>query len=270
MRGIIQNAAATLFAVMVLYWAAGAYDAALRDPRYFDGWVLCAAMIVQLVLHIRKTLPALPLGRAASWLRAHIYTGYFIIAAFALHTGFSLPDAPLEWIVWGFFILVAVSGTIGAYLSWSIPEKLSYDGEPITFERIPAFRFALAQEVETLAMQSMERTGSLAISDLYVDRLRAFLERPRNVLAHLRGVRRPLQGLCVEIDNLEPVFDTAGKETLRLIRDRVVAKDGLDFQHAHLGLLQIWLFVHIPATYSVIALTIIHILVVYAFSSGVP
>ena len=270
MRGLLRNVAATLVAIAGLYWATGQYDDALRDPRYFDGWILCIAMIFQFLLHFRKKLPSLSLGKAASWLRAHIYAGYFVIAGFALHTGFSMPDAAFEWVLWCFFVIAAISGVVGAYLSRSVPAKLIQDGEQITFERIPAFRFALAQDVERLAMQTMEQSGSVAISDLYVDKLRGFLAQPRNMFAHLRGVRRPLRELCTDIDNLEPYFGDQAKESLRSIKERVVEKDDLDFRYAHLGLLQIWLLVHIPVTYCLVILTIFHIAVVYAFSSGAP
>ncbi len=270
MRKIILNAAAVLGVLAIVYWATDLYDAALRDPRFFDGWILAVGMAAQLLFHMRRNLPALQIGQASTWLRTHIYTGYFVIGAFAFHTKFSLPDAPFEWVLWGLFALVAISGVVGAFLSWSIPAQLVPDAEQITFERIPALRHSLAEEVETLVTQSLQHPGSRAISEVYINTLSSFFGRARNVPAHLRGSQRPLQAMCVEIDDLERYLEPPGKDTLRQIKDRVVAKDRLDFHYAHLGLLQAWLFVHIPATYCLVALTLIHILVVYAFSSGVP
>jgi len=47
-----------------------------------------------------------------------------------------------------------------------------------------------------------------------------------------------------------------------------VEKDRLDFARVYLGLTKGWLFVHVPVTYALIILTLLHILVVYAYSSG--
>ena len=265
-----RNVAATLIAIGALYWAVNVYESGLRDPRYLDGWILCAGMAAQVSFHIRRSYPGLLPGLAERWLKAHIITGYFVIGAFALHTGYSLPDTRFEWLLWSSFAAVAVSGIAGAYLTWSIPAKLLAKDRHVTFEQIQAQRAALSQEVEYLALSSTEETSSTVISDFYVARLRAFLSRPRNLGSHLRGSDRPIAALRDEIRRLAKYLDDAEAEKLRSIEERVAAKDRLDFQYAHRGLLQIWLFVHIPATYCLLLLTVVHILIVYAFSSGVP
>jgi len=49
----------------------------------------------------------------------------------------------------------------------------------------------------------------------------------------------------------------------------VIEKDRLDFARVSLGLTRAWLFVHVPVTYGLVVLTVAHVFVVYAFSSGV-
>ena len=266
----VLNAALTLAAVGLLSGASNLYDASLRDPRFFDGWMLAGVMAIQLLFHLRKKLPQLSLGPAARWLRAHIYVGYFAVGAFALHTDFSLPDTLFESILWALFVVVALSGAVGAYLSWSLPAKLASDGEEFSIESIPARRFALARQVEDLVSQTTQQPGAAAISEIYADTLHSFLHRPRNLIAHLRGSQRPVQSLCGEIENLQRYVDEDASMALRSIRERVEAKNRLDFQYAHQGLLQAWLFVHIPATYCLVVLSLLHIVVVYAFSTGAP
>jgi len=212
----------------------------------------------------------LPLGRAVTWLQAHLYAGYFVIAVFLLHTSFSLPKGMLEWGLWVLFVIVALSGVIGAYLSRTTPAKLEQHSERVIFERIPAFRAGLAQEVEALAIDSVNQAGSLTISNLYVNTLHEFFRCPRNIFSHLKSSRRPLSRIQGELDNLRQYLDDAGKKRLAEIKDLVQAKDNLDYQYAHQGVLKAWLFVHIPATYGLIVLMIAHIAIVYAFSSGVP
>jgi hypothetical protein len=71
-----------------------------------------------------------------------------------------------------------------------------------------------------------------------------------------------------EIDNLSPYVDQQSQEKLAVIKDLVIEKDRLDFARVYLGLTRAWLFVHVPVTYALIVLALLHILVVYAYSSG--
>ena len=53
------------------------------------------------------------------------------------------------------------------------------------------------------------------------------------------------------------------------MRELVIAKDNLDFHRANGGLLKLWLFIHIPATYALIVAIVVHILLAYSFSTGI-
>ena len=104
--------------------------------------------------------------------------------------------------------------------------------------------------------------------DLYTTHLRDFFQGQRNFTAHLIGSQRPLKRLTDEIDNLSRYVDQQSQEKLAAIKNLVVEKDRLDFARVYLGLTRAWLFVHVPVTYALIVLTVLHVLVVYAYSSG--
>ena len=104
--------------------------------------------------------------------------------------------------------------------------------------------------------------------ELYTDHLRHFFEGQRNAAAHLIGSQRPLKQLTDEIDGLSRYVDQQSQEKLAVIKELVVEKDRLDFARVYLGLTRAWLLVHVPATYGLIVLTVLHVLVVYAFSAG--
>jgi len=271
MQKIIRNSLVTAIAIVIMYAIYWLYGSTLHDVRFFDGWVLSVG-IVFLVLfnNIRKKLPMMPFGRAAIWMQLHLYVGYFVVAVFLMHTNLSMPDSMLEWALWSVFILVALSGVAGAYLSRTTPARLEQHSERVIFERIPAFRVGLAEEAEALAIDSVDQAGSLTISNLYVNTLHGFFRRPRNFLLHLRSSSRPLNRIQGEIDSLRQYLDDAGKERLAKIKDLVQAKDNLDFHYAHQGVLKAWLFIHVPATYGLIVLIIAHVAIMYAYSSGGP
>ena len=106
------------------------------------------------------------------------------------------------------------------------------------------------------------------IVDLYTNHLESFFQGPRNSTAHLVGSQRPLKRLTDEIDNLSRYVDRQSQEKLTAIKDLVIEKDQLDFACVYHRLTKGWLFVHVPVTYGLIVLTVLHVLVVYAFSSG--
>ena len=45
-------------------------------------------------------------------------------------------------------------------------------------------------------------------------------------------------------------------------------KDGLDYHYSLQLILKLWLFVHIPLTYSLLLWTLAHIVLVFAYSGG--
>ena len=269
MRRIFRHAAITAAAVAGLYGLVWLYDTSFRDPRFLDGWILAAGCLAQVTFSLRRNLLLARLGRVSVWMQLHFYMGYFVAACFALHTGFELPDGVLESTLWGVFVVLILSGIAGAYLTRTVPAKLTPTAPQIAFEEIPAARHALAHRVEGLALGA-GGAASLSISELHANVLQGFFEGPRNMFAHLRRSGRPIGRVCSEIDGIEPYVDASGQKALKSIRALAIEKDELDDQYAHQLLLKAWLFVHVPATYGMIVLALVHIGVVYAYASGVP
>jgi hypothetical protein len=259
-----------------LFWLVWIYGNGLRDPRYLDGWVLAGGMSLQLSLHIAIKTASLSPKSAARWRKIHIFVGYLLIAAFISHSDFSLPDTGFEWALWAGFVLVTLSGIFGTYLAWSLQAKHEID-ERVGYDRIPTRRAELARDVHAAVAKTGAAAAAIAlpapphdawIMDLYTTHLRDFFQGQRNFTAHLIGSQHPLKRLTDEIDNLSRYVDQQSQEKLAAIRNLVVEKDRLDFARVYLGLTKGWLFVHVPVTYALIVLTVLHVLVVYAYSSG--
>lgn len=269
-RRRLRNLAVVAAAIAVVAVVEALYGASLRRAAFLDGWVLIAVMLFLAGFNMRKKLPMLPLGKASTWTQIHIYVGLFVVALFLFHTGFALPTGTLETVLWLMFVFVVASGFVGLYLTCTFPARLGEAQERILLERIPKFRAQLAEEIAAIAQRSVSDEASLTLSNFYTGTLHDFMRAPRNFLAHLRGSRRSLLAICEDIERLERYMDDRGRKTLAEIRERVIAKNDLDYQYAHLLLLRLWLFVHIPATYSLLVLAAAHVGVVYAFSSGAP
>ena len=277
-RLIVRTVQALILSVISggLFWLVSIYATGLRDPRYLDGWVLAIGLSLQIGFHIAIKTARLSPKFAIRWRKLHVFVGYLLIAAFISHSDFSLPDTGFEWALWACFVLVTLSGVFGTYLAWSLQAKREID-ERVGYDGISKRCSELAQEVRAIVLINDPATAALAlpappddawIMDLYTNHLRDFFQGQRNITAHLIGSRRPLRRLTNEIDNLTRYIDKQAQEKLAAIKALVVEKDQLDLARAHLGLTKGWLFVHVPVAYALIVLTVLHVLVAYAFSSG--
>jgi hypothetical protein len=260
-----------------LFWLVWVYGNGLRDPRYLDGWVLAGGMGLQLYFHIAIKTASLSPKSAMRWRKIHIFVGYLLVAAFISHSDFSLPDSDFEWALWAGFVVITLSGIFGTYLAWALKAK-GWKDELVAYDRIPSRCGELAREVQVAVAKTDPAAAAIAlpaapydgwVMDLYTNQLRDFFQGPRNFTAHLIGSRRPLKQLTDEIDTLSRYVDQQSQEKLAAIRNLVVEKDRLDFARVYLGLTKGWLFVHVPVTYALIVLMVLHILVAYSFSSGV-
>lgn len=263
----IRNGALTLtaaLAVGVTVWLQGV---ALRDPSFLTGWLLVGLFGVLAAYNLRKKLPMLPLLRSATWLQVHVYLGLLACVVFLLHAGVRLPNGALETTLWTVVVVLLGTGILGIALSRLAPPTLAARGERMIYERIPAFRAQLAQEVEDLVARAVENEGSASLAHYHARRLKPYFARPRHILRHLVGSARPVRQICRELRALERYIAEDDQPTLNAIEDRVLAKDNLDYQYVWQSLLKGWLFVHIPLTYVAILLSAVHIVLVYAFAA---
>lgn len=259
-----------------LFWLVWLYASGLRDPRYLDGWVLAGGMGFQLYYHIAVKTARLSPKSIVRWKKLHVFLGYVLIAAFISHSDFTLPDTGFEWALWTGFALVVSSGIFGVYLAWAVAARHGLN-ETLTYERIASRRTDLAREM--LAIIEKFDPGPSAdalpappygawISDLYESHLKDFFDGKRNLAAHLVGSQRSLTSLTGEIDSLSRYVDRHSQDKLAAIKDLVIEKDRLDFACVYLGLTRGLMLVHVPVTYSLAVLSVLHIVVVYAYSSG--
>ncbi len=262
----------------LLCWLVWLYGAALRDARYLDGWLLTAGMAAQVYFHARRKFAPLSPKAAKTWRRIHVFLGYVLVFLFVSHSTYSLPDSGLDWAIWSGFVLITLSGIFGIYLAWAVPAKLGPNDSTV-FDRIPGRITELGRQIHALVTTSDQGQQFVIplpaapyeewILDLYKSRLRGFFKEPQNLAAHMIGSQRHLKHLTGAIDALEPYVGKYGVDKLRAMKALVLEKDRLDFAYVHLGLTKLWLFVHVPLTYALVVLILLHILVVYAFASGV-
>jgi len=269
--------------IMLLLASAGAVMAhhrwshALPNYAYLSGWVFMAVMILLALYNLRKRLPFLSLGSSEAWLQVHVYAGFFTVVLFLIHLNFRMPTGWFEGVLAWLYLLVTGSGIVGLFFSRVLPRRLATRGSEVIYEKIPALRHALRQEAEALALAGNAtpvggaNSGgpqSSVIADFYLQNLHAFFQGPKYFWPHLLDSRRPLNALMRELDDVRRYLNETERATLQKLGDLVRRKDGLDYHHALQATLKLWLFVHLPLTYSLMIFSVLHIIIVFAFSGG--
>ncbi len=253
-----------LAALAILGYAA--LSATLAHENFVTGWILASIIALLAAYNLRRNLPFLPLGSSSGWLQLHIYLGFLGVLFFVLHVGIEVPTGPMEIGLATVYGLVAGSGILGFIMARTVPERLSRRGEEVLFDRIPKFRRQLMDRAESLALRAVEETGSTTIADYYTDRLRPFFDGPRNYLGHVLEISRSRHQLLDEMRDLERYLNDNETAILREIAELTRAKDDLDYHYALQSMMKRWQFVHVPLSFALLILVLLHIVVVYAFA----
>jgi hypothetical protein len=240
-------------------------------PRqaYLTGWLLFAAMLFLTFFNLRKKVPFLRIGTTSFWLQLHLYVGLFSGALFLVHIGWLWPTGIFYQLLAWCYLIVFITGLLGLWISRSFPRKLRIAGYETPFERIPHVRANLREQAETLVLTGVDGQTSPIIAKLYSEKLGLFFTKPCNRWAHLRQSRAPQTAHIALFDEVQRYTKKGEAEMLGSLRELVARKHMLDYQYSLQSSLRLWLFAHIPLSYSLMIFSVLHIILVHAFSGAV-
>lgn len=241
------------------------------------------AMVVVTLLSLRKKFPIWRIGRTKSWMRAHLWLGALSLPLILLHAGFLFGHGLTSVLMW-LFVVVYVSGIFGAYLQHTMPARIMREVPMETiYDQIGHVREQLLDEADTVvadasgslqvavpvaasganALASVMRIGAddtAPLREFYTREMRPFVQAPSRthpladetaaaaLFAKLRPLVQPaLEGAIVDLENL-------CEEERQLLRQ----------ERMH-GLLHSWLVVHVPLSFALMALAVVHIIMALRF-----
>ena len=144
-----------LLATAVLYVA---YASRAPDgPAGGSAWGLAfgiigtAFILFAALLGVRKRRPHYRWGRAAWWLKGHLWLGALSFPLILFHGGFAFGGAVTQVLMW-LFVLVFVTGIIGLAIQQVLPRLMSKNvSQETVYEQIDHVRELLFNEAEQLA-----------------------------------------------------------------------------------------------------------------------
>ena len=265
-RSLVITAVLAALLVAAYRWG----EASFYRVDAYTGMLLLGGVWFLAMLHWRKKLPTLPLGKVSTWLQIHIYVALLMIVVFALHLNWRRPDGWLESCLAGLFVLVSGSGLLGLYLTRTLPKKLARVGEEIIYERIPYFRRTLVEEARQLLLQVASVSDSPVLVNFFTAKLQPYLAQSRSWAYRLNPTSRRRRFLMAELQGLHRYLSEQERPTCERLFALVRRKDDLDYHEALQSVLRTWLFVHIALTYPLLLLATLHGLIALSFIGGLP
>ncbi len=243
------------------------------SPRHNGGsWygytlgTIGAGLILWLtMLGVRKRAMTPGKWSLKAWTSAHIYLGLSLIIIGTLHTGFQF-GWNIHTAAYAFMMIVIISGIIGIYFYATIPQALSNNRDEMTETQMLESLRSLDRQLHEAAQPLSVEHAALVLQSLEQDPFGGgFLKRvsgkypncaTRAAQADLRRERayQPRMGGDDPLDKVDALLEKK-EATLARVRRHLRLK----------ALLQVWLFVHVPMTFALIASLSAHIISVFFY-----
>jgi len=243
----------------------------LQEPPSGGSWLgyllgtMSAGLIVWLAcLGVRKRVITQGHYSLKAWVSAHVYLGLSLTVLATLHTGFQF-GWNIHTLAYVLMMLVIASGALGVWAYATLPQRLHGNrGETTRKQMLDALDRLDGQLHD--AAQPLDRTGAqivrLSIEETELGgsiwkRLTGSYSdcANRRALQRLRAL--PAPGSAVQAEALTKIDTLLAQKA-----------DALALARRQMGitaLLEAWLFVHIPATFALLAALIAHIVSVFAY-----
>ncbi|ANY18590.1 Ferric reductase like transmembrane component [Tsuneonella dongtanensis] len=237
------------------------------DPRPNGGtWygytlgTIGVALIVWLsLLGIRKR--AMTEGRWSlkAWTSAHVYLGLSLIVIATLHTGFQL-GWNVHTLAYALMMLVILSGLYGVVVYATLPEKLSTNRGDMSKKQMVEALGAIDRQLEAAAQPLARDESDLVIAALEQDAFKAgVIARLTNSYPRCR-TERALAAFAADRSR-----DEHEDRVFGLLQRRSAQLGQIRRQMRLRALLDIWLYVHIPATVALLGALTAHVISVFYY-----
>ncbi|PZU09738.1 hypothetical protein [Sphingomonas sp.] len=256
--------ASLLCLVLILIYA---IDRPLPRPEgdtvygYTLGTIGFALILWLTALGIRKRRMSPGVWSLKAWTSAHVWLGLSLIVIGTLHTGFHF-GWNIHTFAYALMMLVIFSGLFGIGVYAALPSKLSENRGELTETQMLEGLRSIDRQLHSAAQPLGPRAAALIQASLEEDAFGGGLR------ARLRS--GALENATTHAENeLRKMAGDVPPDAMERLRALLGQKHGLVAQlRRHLRLraiLEIWLYVHVPATIALIAALVAHVVSVFFY-----
>tara|TARA_R110000744_G_scaffold356318_1_gene463050 strand:- start:15 stop:878 length:864 start_codon:yes stop_codon:yes gene_type:complete len=215
-------------------------------------------------------------GTVKGWLSAHIYLGTALLVLATLHTGFQF-GLNVHTLACALMVFAIVSGFYGAWAYVYLPVQKRENLKAISTEeyfqsiedfdrQIVKLAIDLPEKLSLMINSALERTelGGTLVNQLSV-------KDKSNLMVNDRILANKNQSTCINllVVELAKVTDqqraTQLKKIIDLFGSRQRALKVLRQDIKHNAFLQLWLYIHVPVSFALLAALITHIVAIFIY-----
>ena len=248
-------------------------------PGILFGIVGFGMMLYAGLLGARKKVRIWRVGRAQTWMRGHLWLGTLSLPAILFHAGFTFGGG-LTFVLMWLFVVVVLSGLLGAYLQHTMPKRMMRDVPMETiYDQIDHVRGQLLEEADTVVAEAcgklevetvasgvgaaasalastvrIEADETAPLRMFYMRDVRPFVERP--LPSHPLAERSQSALAFEKVRALVPSAFHASIADL----ENICEEERQLMRQARLHrLLHGWQLVHVPLSVGLLVLAVVHI-----------
>jgi hypothetical protein len=237
------------------------------------GIIAYAIFIFAVLLNVQKRFPILRLGRAQTWLRAHIWLTILTLPLVFMHAAFRFGGGMTSTLMW-LYLLVMVSGFYGLGLQQFLPRIMKtrltletiYEEIPFLTQQLLTYALKMRDELRPVHAGAHAAAGQPAAAALPAEppdpSVGAMLEALEHTVLPYLAARNPRRN---QFNNPAVSTEFFRLLTLRTAQDQHGRVDLLaswceerrqmDLQARYQLWLHGWLLVHVPASFLLLILT---------------
>ena len=226
---------------------------------YTLGTIALLLIVWLSLLGVRKR--AMTEGRWSlkAWTSAHVYLGLSLVAIATLHTGFQL-GWNIHTLAYALMMLVIASGLYGITVYAKLPEKLSNNRGEMSKRQMVESLAAIDRQLDAAAQPLAREESDRVIAALEQDPFRAgVFARLTNSFPGCRTARA-LKAFAGDHE-----LDANEQRVAGLLHKRAAQLAQIRRQMQLRALLDVWLYVHIPATVALLGALTAHVVSVFFY-----
>lgn len=231
---------------------------------YVLGTIATLLILWLAMIGVRKR--AITSGRWSlkAWTSAHVYLGLSLVVIATLHTGFQF-GWNVHTLAYALMMLVIVSGIYGISVYATLPKRLSDNSAEFTrpqlLEAVQKNDRQLQLAAQPLTMEETRIVQESLDDDPFrsglIRRLRGHYPRCRTAYARI--------ALSSRVDSATDGQKQAIMAAVKLLERKEAVLSRIRQQMRIRALLEIWLYVHVPVTFALIAALAAHIVSVFFY-----
>jgi hypothetical protein len=224
-----------------------------------------AILIVWLMwFGVRKRSYRSNMGTVQGWLSAHVYLGTALVVIVTLHTGFEL-GWNIHTLAYVLMLLVVASGFYGVFVYLRIPGAMTENLGEDTLQSLVLRVSDLDREMRAKAMSLPD--GLLALVDKSIGGTRlggsfARLVTGRDPSCTTWAAVEAWPGVAKHAKGASAALE---KEVFGLLLDKHETLERARRELQHKALLDLWLYVHVPLAFALLAALVAHVASVFIY-----